>query len=183
MGKETVRAAAARDGDPDALARLRARAPAERHLALMASDEIRSAYLEAVAEHYMARTSDDEVRAKAARKKLDEAKAAATTSGAVIFVFRNKGRQAWRELLDAHPPRPEDHEVQRQQQGERARARWNHDTFGPAAIAFAAIEPQITAEEIIELADDGRLTDGDLTLLLSAAIDVHEGNRIADLGN
>ncbi len=184
MGKETARAAAARDGDPDALARLRARLPAERRVCLLPDDAIRDAYQEAATEDYLARTSNDEVRAKAARKALDEARYKAVEAGAVIVTFRNQGRPAWRELLDAHAPRPEDHETQKRATGnEQARARWNHDTFAPAAIAFAAADPRLTPEDIIELADDGRLSEGELTQLLNAAIDVHEGTRIADLGN
>src|SRR6266566_942655 len=179
-GKPTARVAAARDGDPDALTRLRARAPAERQVVLLADDGSRDTYQAAAAEDYLARTAGDDARAKTARRALEEARAQVLAAGAVIVTFRNRGRSAWRELLDQHPPRPEDHDTQRRATGtEQARARWNHDTFGPAAVAFAAVDPVFTAAEVAELAEDGRLSEGELTQLLQAAVDVHEGTRIA----
>jgi hypothetical protein len=58
-------------------------------------------------------------------------------------------RRAYRELLDAHPARPEDGE----------KADWNADTFPPALIAASAIDPELAPEQAQKIWDEWELSE------------------------
>lgn len=61
----------------------------------------------------------------------------------VVFRFRALGREAYSNLLAAHPPRP----------GVPDDGAWNNDTYPHALIAATCQEPAMTVEQVDELAE------------------------------
>ncbi len=186
MATATVsREKAAADGDVDALNRLRGRRPAEQKVYLQVEDNVRKELDDALADERTARFSlaEDDPRRVAAVDRVAAARAA-VRADAVKVVLRNQGRKKYRALLDAHPPRDEDHQrAQRQTGNASARAEFNVDTFPIALIAFAVAEPAgLTESELTDLIDDGRISEGEADQLFTAALQVHQGSRVADLG-
>lgn len=55
-------------------------------------------------------------------------------------------RKDYRDLMDAHPSDNEDED-------------WNPDTFPPALIAAAAVEPEFTLEEATQLWDEWEIAE------------------------
>ncbi|WP_256789809.1 hypothetical protein [Frankia sp. AvcI1] len=180
-----AREKAAAAGDADALNRLRSRRPAERSVWLQVDDAVQSELDEAIADERTAKftLSEDDPRRAAAIERVAAARVA-VRADAVGVVLRNQGRRAYRALLDAHPPRDEDHQrAQRQTGNASARAEFNVETFPIALIAFAVAEPAgLTESELTDLIDDGRVSEGEADQLFTAALQVHQGSRVADLG-
>ncbi len=63
------------------------------------------------------------------------------------FTFRSMGRTAYRELLDKHPPRDEDHQ-RMADAGEGEHAPYNLETFPPALIQECCIDPVLHDADI-----------------------------------
>lgn len=79
------------------------------------------------------------------------------------FRFQALPRQAWRDLLAEHPPRPgkEDEEV------------WNPETIGVPLIAACAIDPVMTVDQVEQLLDV--VNQAGRNLLFNAAYEANTG--------
>lgn len=84
----------------------------------------------------------------------------------VGFTFAAVGRRVWSDLLDAHPPRPGNTDDEQ--------AGYNFDTFPPALLAAAAVNPTMTTSEAADLWDGAVFSDGETTRLLAAAVAVNK---------
>lgn len=79
-----------------------------------------------------------------------------------IFKVQGQGWQKWADLLAAHPPTPE----------ERATGFLVHrETFDPASVALAAVEPPLTVDQAEQLM--AKLPPADWEALISAVWRVH----------
>jgi hypothetical protein len=87
---------------------------------------------------------------EAARQRMREAE--------VEFRFRAIGHKAWSDLVAEHP-------------SGNAEQRWNTDTFPPALIAAACIDPVMTPEQVGELLEV--LNEGQADELFNAAYEVN----------
>lgn len=85
----------------------------------------------------------------------------------VAFVFRALSRAAYRALVEAHPPTP-DQRLAAQARGEVCE--FDPDTFPPALLAAVCEEPAMTVEEARELLDGW--TTGEAALIWGTAVEV-----------
>ena len=84
----------------------------------------------------------------------------------VEFVFKDPGRKAFEELVDACPPSADD-KKEAKELGLNSPS-WNPETFVPGLIALASHDPEITLEEAQDLYDTwGR---GDVEALFNTAL-------------
>lgn len=120
--------------------------------------------------------------AKAARLEMDKARAAMEEAGVIRFRVRSLGRKAWEELIEAHPPTPE-------QAAEAAPdlLGWNPETFPVAALAACVAvvdegEPvDLTEEQAAELWNDG-LNKGEAINIINRVVEINSRNRVVQVG-
>lgn len=185
-----AREAAAAAGDLDALARLEQRRPAE-DTVILADDDSLAADMEAAvqAERAAKFGGDDAFKAEAAAQLATVREAVA--KDAITINLRSIGRRRYDELMRAHPATDEDHEEVRQITGQAtARARYHGETFVPALVAACMAEAMglppddaaDVAKKLDALADQGRVSEGELNQMFQKATRLHEGSRTADLG-
>lgn len=108
------------------------------------------------------------------RSAVDDA-LAALDAATRWFTFRSLGRRRWRELLDEHPPREEDHEQAKALGSEKAG--WNGDTLPRALLAAAG---DITEPEVADIFDGDAWTDLEVGTLVNAAISAQLQARYVD---
>lgn len=112
-----------------------------------------------------------------AKKAVD--KAMAEQDGEIVTIrFRAVGRKRYEQLLDEHPPTPEEERKAKDAGGEAA---WNNETFPVALIAASAVEPALTEEQVQELFDEWNQTEAQMLFL--SAFRVNTNRRVPDLGN
>lgn len=184
--KGAARARAAAAGDLDALARMRARQPATKTVWLAVDDDAVEAFRAVERETFGARIGSDEVAKRAAENRVAEARAELEATGAVLFRLISQGRRAYEALIRSPEcqPRDEDHDRVQKALGQAgAKAAYNTEVFPFALVELACDEPAgLTADELREWVDDGRLSQGEMQQLAAAAEEVHTGSRVLDLG-
>lgn len=119
-----------------------------------------------------------------ADKQVEELRQRLDDSPATIRV-RIRGLEGgdFNQLMRAHPPTKEalaEYEAT-QDKYEQSRPQYNPDTFNPALLAAALIEPELTLEQAGQLIK--RWPEGDTTRLLQVAIQLSHGTTAVDLGN
>ena len=174
------RAAAA--GDKDALNRLRGRKPAEETVALATDDTLVQAWKDAKTATFTGRTSKDAATRTAAEDQLAAARAELESRGLVLWQLRNKGRKEYDRVQRECPPTDEQRaENKARGQGEPL---WSQDTFPTALIELCTVGELegVTAADIREMTDDGRMSEGEVGHLFAKAIGLYTGTRIPDLG-
>lgn len=101
-------------------------------------------------------------------------------SSAIQFKFGALSYRAWSDLLAAHPPTKKQLKEAADRSGEWMRRQvldHNPDTFPPALVAACAVEPEMTAEQATQLADE--LGPDQFELLWQACIEVNRGGEVA----
>lgn len=94
----------------------------------------------------------------------------------VVFTFRSIGRGPFNRLQDEHPPTSSQQtralaEARALGLPDRlARLRWDADTFPPALVAAAAMDPVISSDEAAAMFDDDGWNEAELTALFAAAV-------------
>lgn len=105
---------------------------------------------------------------------------AAVRANTTTYVMRSMGRTAYRELLDEHPPREEDHAAARKDTGlETATSNWNDDTFPPALVLATCVEPVLSAEDVEEMFTSWN--HAELLDIVAAAVAVNTQSRSTTL--
>ncbi len=182
----TAREHAAAAGDTDAANRLRARQPARREMWLATDDDAVAAYQQLKRESAATRIGRDASAASAADKRLHEARQELEAIGAVRVVLRNVGRRRYRELglSEICQPREQDHEdVRRATGNQNARFPYNLDEYPYRLVELCLVEPVgLTHADLKDMVEDGRLSEGELGKLVGAAQQLHDGDRVVDLG-
>jgi hypothetical protein len=98
-----------------------------------------------------------------------------------IYTLRSLGRRGYRELLEQHPPREEDHAAARAETGlEQAQSQWNDETFPRALVAASCADPQLTDDDLTEMFDNWN--DAQLIELVAAAVAVNTQARVGVRG-
>jgi hypothetical protein len=107
----------------------------------------------------------------------------------VTFRFASIGRKAFDRLRDEHPPTEEQQRRAREDalaaglRPDQARVTWNDETFPPALISAAAIEPKITLEEADEICNRSPdWNDAEVGALFLAALQAQQQRDVVDLG-
>lgn len=178
----TARQKAAEHGDLDAAARLRARPQAEDSLWLVTEPALVADWEAAKSAVPLASFGGPEAKARA-EVAVDEARRTLVASGAVQVVVRHAGRKKYRALLDEHLPTEVDHENIRAQTGNpKESAAYHSETFVPALIDLSMATEGVTAALLDELADEGRVSEAEITDLFRRAWSLYQGTRTADLG-
>lgn len=133
---------------------------AERHATL-------DAELSALIAAHRDEIGNEERRVKAAEVKEleDEIETSMTT-----FRFRALAARDWRVLMADHPPT-------KAQRDANAQAQFDQDSFWPAAIAACCVDPDLTAEQALEL--ESVLTSDQWEALVATCLTV---NRSGDPG-
>ncbi len=131
-----------------------------------------------------------EVQRDEAKAKLERLQDAAVEAGDVVsFTFRSIGRKAFERLIEEHPATEEQQKQAREQalatglSPHLTRLSWNSDTFPPALIAAASVDPKISHDEAYELfhvSEDWN--QAELTALFLTARDAQQARDVADLG-
>ncbi len=182
MSNVIAREAAARAGDTDALNRLRSRRPAEETVPLATDDSLLHAWQDAKNTTFSGRMSKDPAARTAADDQLAAARAELEERGLVLWQLRSKGRKAYDKVTRENPPtEAERAEAKAKGQGEIL---WSPEAFPAALIAACTVGDLegITAGDIGEMMDDGRLSEGEVGHLFTKAVGLHTGTRIPDLG-
>ncbi len=179
---KSARTRAAAHGDADAAARLRARRPAEKTLILAEDNELGAELAAAVEAERAMRFSGDETAKAEASARLETARAA-VAEDAITIRLRSIGRAAYAKLQADHMPTDEDHQAWARDIGQPGAKTRFARSLRPALVAACMVDPAgIGVDELTDMLDDGRLSDGEITALFGAAIELHEGSRVADLG-
>lgn len=145
------------------------------------------------AKERLAESPDDlnlQVRRDDAEAELERLRQEVIDDGAVVaFSFRSIGRKAYQNLIDEHPATEEQQKEAREEgnaiglSAQLSRLQWNADTFPPALVAAASLEPKITAEEaweVFHVSEDWN--QAELTALFVTARRAQESRDVADLG-
>jgi hypothetical protein len=129
-------------------------------------------------------------RREDAQGELERLQDRAVEEGDVVsFSFRSIGRKAYDRLVDEHPATDEQQKEARERGLEAglaptlSRLSWNADTFPPALVAAASVDPKITHEEAYELfhvSEDWNAAE--LTALFVTARSAQDTRDVADLG-
>lgn len=114
-----------------------------------------------------------------AKNKLEELRSE-MEDNVVVFVFRAIGRPAFEDLTAEHPPtKKQKDEAEKKGAEEPA---WNSETFPPALVAAALVEPKLTEEEVLEIWNSDNWNDAELMALFLAAFNVNQNRKVVDLG-
>ena len=134
----------------------------------------------AEAELMRMRFPESEERAKAAGEAIDEAKAARAAAEAEtrVFVFRAIGRKRLEDLTKLHPSTPEqkaDFKDRLKAEGLPTNETLNHnpDTFPPALMQAACVDPGLSVEEAHYIWTDDAWSEGEVGALFAAAWEVN----------
>jgi hypothetical protein len=104
-------------------------------------------------------------KAPALRKEIEDIKDQIEDSKA-FFVFKDPGRKAFEQLVEACPASAED--KKKAKEDGTGVPGWDTDTFVPGLLALASYDPAISLEEAQEIFDDwGR---GDVEALFNGAL-------------
>jgi hypothetical protein len=82
------------------------------------------------------------------------------------FEFRALSRLEYQQVVDDHPPSPEDNEAA---QKRNSMALWNSDTFPPAIVAATLQSPRLSTDQVMILWNDRKWPAGDLNALFLGA--------------
>lgn len=93
--------------------------------------------------------------------------------------FRSIGRKAYEDLMEAHPPTPEDFE-EHAKAGGKGEPAYSTKTFSVALIAASCVEPKMTEAQVQELFD--RWNFAEIAPMWVAALEVNNNRRAAYLG-
>lgn len=96
-----------------------------------------------------------------------------------------KGRQAYEWIVSAHPPTDEQLEEWKAENSDRegaptAQPPYDPNTFAPALVSACMVEPDLTAEQVMELMDEWTITEA--MTLFHTAMEICNGTQIASLG-
>lgn len=87
-------------------------------------------------------------------------------SAKVAFSFKDPGRKAFEDLIEACPPTEEEKKVSKDHG--QPPPTWGTDTFVPGLLAMASLEPKLTLDDAREIYDEwGR---GDVEALFNCAL-------------
>ncbi len=131
-----------------------------------------------------------QVQRDEAKAELERLQDAAVEAGDVVsFTFRCIGRKAFERLIEEHPATEEQQKRAREQalaaglSPQLTRLSWNADTFPPALIAAASVDPKISPDEAYELFHVSTdWNEAELTALFLTARDAQQARDVADLG-
>ena len=164
------------DSQPMTYEQFKARKKRREATYLLGTDEDAAGALRAADERLRkARLTRDPDELTAAQPAHDEALAAvqATTIPMRLRALPREGDGSYAVLKAEHPPTGDDHARVQQSSGDpKAKAVWCRATFGPALVAASLIDPQVTPEQAVELAED--LNEGEWNGLFAAALDVNQ---------
>lgn len=102
------------------------------------------------------------------------------------YSFQALGRGRFRSLQQRHPPKPEHLEQARAEaaadgipNAEKLALRWNPETFPPALIAAASVEPKLTLDQAEELCDSWNEAEFEAVYLTALAAQNTRDNPLA----
>ncbi len=84
----------------------------------------------------------------------------------ITFIFKSLGRIVYDDLVELPEHQPSDEQ-------KKEGAQFNPDTFPPALVAAAAVDPEISIEEAVEIFGDSEWNGAELQKLFFAALEVN----------
>lgn len=175
-GRVTPKGGPAPNGHrPATFDHLKAKAPLERTVSVVLSDEAVRAWEVASSAYEGARLAGRVTAELEATR--DEARAA-VEAATVTLRFRSIGRRRYDSLVEDHPVSDEGRQ-RAQDQGAPAPP-YDVETFAPALIAASCVDPVLTVEQVGEIWDEWNTAE--LMELWAAALEVCTQRRVVDLG-
>ena len=98
----------------------------------------------------------------------------------VVFTFRSIGRNKFDEVLEACPPT--DAQVRKAKKEGDDVPNWNEDTFPPALMSEAIVEPELSEEDIFEIWESPDWSHAEVASLFLAALEVNQSRSVVELG-
>lgn len=98
----------------------------------------------------------------------------------VTFVFRSIGRSNFDQVIEECPPTSQ--QLKEASNDGEDPPSWNTDTFPPAIIAAAIVEPELTEEQVYEIWESEDWSHAEVASLYLAALDVNQSRTVVDLG-
>ena len=98
----------------------------------------------------------------------------------VEFVLRSVGRKTFEELQTSNPP-TEKQKREAEEEGDDPPL-WDPETFTPALLAKAIVEPEMTEEEVYELWNSDEWNFAELMVLFFSALQLNQQRKVVDLG-
>ena len=117
-----------------------------------------------IAEQFDRRHNEDDTAPKL-QAKLDQL-IEDSKDTEITFVFKALGRLVYDELVSDPDNAPSDEQ-------KKEGAQFNPDTFPPALVAAAAVDPEISLEEAVEIFGDSEWNGAELQKLFFAALEVN----------
>lgn len=137
-------------------------------------------------EYEAARTSFEARATDASRERFiaaEDAYEAAKTEAednVAVFVFRGIGRRPFDDLVDAHLPTKEQKErAKREGSGDIT---WNPESFPPALVSAASVEPKLSVEEAQEIWESPEWNQAEIMAVFFGALNANSQRRITELG-
>lgn len=157
---------------PATLDHLRKKEPVQKTISVILSDSEMEAHDRALRayERLILTKGAAEADIDKAKAELDLAREA-LDEVTVSMTFRSIGRKAYDGLVSEHPPTDEQKDLD---------YTYNPETFSPALIAAACVEPRMTLEEATEIFDTWN--GPEVTELFFTAVEVNSARRTAELG-
>lgn len=149
-----------------------------REVALLLDRDLQDELRQAIIAHQ--RIDDDDGRAKAQAEKVVDDLRAKASKAETLFVFRNLSRDEKRVLREAHPAT--DEQVAAAKEAGESRPEIDEDTFYPAYLDLACIEPELPEGWFDENAESGALTVGEVGALVQAALAAAMDVMVVDWG-
>lgn len=184
-GRVTPKGGPAPNGHrPATFDHLKAKAPLERTVSVVLSDEAVRAWEVASSAYEGARLAGrvtPELEAGRVTPELEAARdeaRAAVEAATVTLRFRSIGRRRYDSLVEDHPVSDEGRQ-RAQDQGAPAPP-YDVETFAPALIAASCVDPVLTVEQVGEIWDEWNTAE--LMELWAAALEVCTQRRVVDLG-
>lgn len=122
------------------------------------------------------------------RRRLQEAKARAEKANkaaserSIKFVFRSIGRKKYEDIIFAHGPT----DAQKEQAADRGEdpdnLMWDPDEFPPALIAASLVEPDLSAEQVMEIYNSEDWSPAELGVLFNTAQAAQSHASVVELG-
>lgn len=102
---------------------------------------------------------DEDQATLAALEQEKDAAQEALRDACRVYRFQSIGWKAWRAMKAAHPSKDKD-------------LIFDLDTLAPALLRDASLEPKLTAAAVEDILESGAWSEGEINLLLNAAITV-----------
>lgn len=153
--------------------------PTRVRVPIVFDQQVADVYFQAAVDTQTAKQLEDDAiisKAEAAEEKARQALEEVT----VEYYFESIGRDAFNNLIDAHPP--SDEQVMEAEKEGVPRPLFNGDEFWKHALVACCAQPELTEEDVNEMWESPSWNDDEITSLCQAAWSANKQRSLLDVG-